>query len=235
MRKTDKQAGRKLFTRLVAIALFSLAAQGGGCGGPAFEVVPVDGTYAGLSYPELAAKWWQWALTIPKVSNPLFDQTGAACQTAQQGPVFFLAGYFADQPVAQAMRSCTIPADKALFFPLANSMWATDIGTPEVTLRMKAQASQDKAKNMASEIDGIPVPDVSSYRTQSIAFSVTMPEGNYFEDPPGHVRSPCVDDGVYLLIKPLSPGAHDVHLHGEFTNTDSPDYVIDVGYHLNVQ
>lgn len=76
------------------------------------------------------------------------------------------AGFPAELGIPRTLPTCTIPDDKALFFPLASSMGATDIGTPEATLRMKAKASQQGAKNMASESDGISVPDVSSYRIE---------------------------------------------------------------------
>ena len=46
----------------------------------------------GNSYAQWTEKWWQWVLSIPEDKNPLNDQTGKNCSTAQSGNVWFLAG-----------------------------------------------------------------------------------------------------------------------------------------------
>src|SRR5213594_853400 len=48
----------------------------------------------GVSYGAWSARWWQWALSIPKATNPILDTTGANCAQAQSGPAWFLAGTF---------------------------------------------------------------------------------------------------------------------------------------------
>src|SRR5439155_18359487 len=74
------------------------------------DVLPVLSTYATLS-----AQWWQWILGIPAASNPGLDTTGQFCGMNQSGPVWFLAGTFASEPVTL---SCTVLAVRAMFFPL---------------------------------------------------------------------------------------------------------------------
>ena len=44
----------------------------------------------------LGAKWWQWALEIPKPINPLIDAN--PCNVNQHGYFFFLAGVFIPVP-----------------------------------------------------------------------------------------------------------------------------------------
>ncbi len=70
----------------------------------------------GRSYSKWAAMWWQWALSEPKATNPVIDPNGADCAEGQSGKVWFLAG--SPTPVT---RNCTVPAGKALFFPVINS------------------------------------------------------------------------------------------------------------------
>jgi hypothetical protein len=68
---------------------------------------------------ELTAQWWQWALSIPTVVNPLEDTTGANCMVGQSDPVWFLAGFFNG---SAATRSCSVPEGAALFFPVINAI-----------------------------------------------------------------------------------------------------------------
>src|SRR4030081_3634226 len=81
-----------------------------------------------MTYGQWSARWSQWALAIPKGTNPLLDTTGAKCAVGQGGPVWFLAGTFGSGSVS---RSCTVPAGKALFFPVVNAFYVQE--PPDVT------------------------------------------------------------------------------------------------------
>ncbi len=74
---------------------------------------------ADKAYPPpevLSGHWWQWALSIPAAINPITDATGEFAAVGQSGPVWYLAGNFGGTTV----RTVTVPADKALFFPILN-------------------------------------------------------------------------------------------------------------------
>lgn len=71
----------------------------------------------GISYGNWTAKWEQWLLSEPQVTNPATDQTGKNCGENQKGPVWFLAG----TPGGTATRTCTIPAGKAILFGIINN------------------------------------------------------------------------------------------------------------------
>src|SRR4051794_22907267 len=85
-------------------------------------VLPPVSTPYGLTYAQWSARWWQWAFSIPGPVNPLIDTTGAQCAQGQSGNVWFLAGLWVDPPLVPntAVRTCTVPSGKALFFPVAN-------------------------------------------------------------------------------------------------------------------
>jgi hypothetical protein len=157
-------------------------------------------------------RWWQWLLSIPAVKNPNFDTTGANCAQKQAGPVFFLAGTFG----GSAVRSCTVPAGKALFFPILNSIFGAGAGDCDPTnpgvpcnladLRVSSIAAQDLVTLTAS-IDDEPLENLRQQRVQSPAFTITLPAGAVFGLPAG-TDAPNVSDGYWLLLPPLPAGKH---------------------------
>src|SRR5271157_309429 len=94
-------------------------------GGPAMgQLIPPDSAQA-----KLADHWWQWIVSRPVSTNPLFDQTGAQAYQGLQdvsgvGEAFFLAG--APGPNSNSAdgywrRTITAYAGVPLFFPIMNS------------------------------------------------------------------------------------------------------------------
>src|SRR5690242_9767294 len=102
-------------SRLPILLLCLLAACGGtedssGGGDETTPVVPLGPTtqHYGHGYEGWIAAWVQWLYAIPAASSPMRDDTGAHCQAAQAGPVFYLAG--SDHSVS---RSCSVPSGMA--------------------------------------------------------------------------------------------------------------------------
>ena len=105
-------------TGLLAILLAGHAAPASANGADPGVLPPPARPY-GSTYAEWSARWWQWALAIPAASNPLND--GSDClhvAEGQSGPVWFLGG--AIDKSANLERNCSVPVDKALFFPVIN-------------------------------------------------------------------------------------------------------------------
>jgi len=191
------------------------------------------------SFEKLSAEWQQWALSIPAPENPQLDTTGQNCVVGQRGPVWFLAGVFGGGP---ATRTCSIPEDKALYFPVINSV---QINTPNVCgqtgvlsvreLRNAATLFIDGATNLSVTVDGIAIKRLR--RVRSKVFVVALPEKNIFVEPcaplpvPAGIYSPAVDEGFYVLLKPLSLGPHALHFHAE---NPSQGFTLDVTYNLTV-
>ena len=193
-------------------------------------------------FPSLTAQWWQFAISIPTAVNPLVDSTGADCVVGQRGQVWFLAGTFFGGTVT---RNCSIPAGVALFFPVINSV---QINTPNVCgqtgslsvsdLRALSAPFIDAATNLSVQVDGKPVEDL--FRVKSNVFATTFPADNIFNAPcagaglgavPAAVYSPSVDDGFYVLLKPLSVGSHTLHILSE---VPSQGFSLDVTYDLTI-
>jgi hypothetical protein len=156
--------------------------------------------------------------------------------------VFFLAGDFGG-PVE---RTCTVPAGKAIFFPLLNTAY---IGFPCDARNLpgcEADQALEQANDIATllsfispflngatlscEIDGHALKHLLSYFEQSSAiFSVTLPEDSIYGLPAGPYH-PWVDTGYYLMVAPLRPGPHTIH----FQCHNGGGFFLEVTYHLTV-
>ena len=240
----DRRVSQALMAgAFLAIAVCSSAAAANN--GLKSRVVQPDTVIAGRTYGEWSAAWWQWALSIPVSSHPLFDN--GSCTVGQSGQVFFLGGKFCatNNPncnASSASRNCTVPSGKSLFFPIVNSedSVAEEVanGTPRRTineLRTFVQGAIDGTAGLEVDLDGKSLKDLSAFRIQSSAFGFTVPDDNLFkasgENVAGGTYFPAVDDGVYVLLNPLPAGSHLLHFTGSFP---AFNFTLDITYHLTV-
>ncbi len=198
-------------------------------------VLPPNSHAYGKTYGAWSAAWWQYVVAQPVSSNPLFDPTGAGCRNGQSGKVFFLVGD-ATSPRDQ----CTVPAGKALFFPLVN---AFNVNTPSVEPPKTAQEAWDELEGifgpfsaLHASIDGVAVanldPATTPYRAcagpdarcGAPAFSMFLPAENIFGNPgiTEGTYEPAVADGFYLMLAPLTRGPHTITFGGEGLYAGSP-------------
>jgi len=237
--KDSLKGWRRLASALGAVVgLMVLTAIAFAQDNPNPRVLPIHSSPFGNTYGEWSARWWQWLFSVPAATNPVNDSTGAQCAQGQTGKVWFLAGTF----VGAVTRTCSVPQGKALFFPIENATFGAAVGDceptapgvrcVEVVLRAAAAASMDSV-TLEGSIDGVPLLDLSDYRVQSPVFSVTVPEGNLVGIPSG-TYTPMVSDGYWLMLAPLSRGAHDIHFKVVVTGGVFNGSVTEVTYHLNV-
>jgi hypothetical protein len=188
----------------------------------------------GKTLADWSTAWWQWSVSVPSDKNPLNDKTGKNCQEAQNGPVWFLGGTFG----GSADRTCNIPSDRAILFPVYNAECSTaeyPQYKTESDLLKCAKDQIDKVTSMDTSIDGKKITDLQKYRTQSTLFQLTLPKNNVFGTGPGPTNS--VSDGFWLLLSPLSPGSHQIHFSNsavDFTSSAPMNFASAVTYHLNV-
>jgi hypothetical protein len=192
----------------------------------------------------LAAQWWQWALAEPALVNPLSDTTGQYAAVNQRGRVWFVAGSFSSTPIT---RTFTVPAGKALFFPIVNVVAVEDgigkggvfvfpppnhpVPQPVQTAQAVVSSIIATATGLSCEVDGIPLPITSANLEQSTPFSTFLPENNILGVPAG-VYFPFVDSGYYVLLAPLSSGFHTIHFAGTI---EAFSLSIDVTDNITVQ
>lgn len=195
-----------------------------------------DASPFNIKFKEWSAQWWQFALSIPTNENPLLDITGDKCGVGQRGPVWFLVGTVGNStPVS---RSCNVPEGKALFFPVLNNFIANDITQHDsiAILRDTVAALIDDTTAISVKLDGKPIARIDrKFRVRSIVFELSLPEDNIFDIsptaacPPSGICSPSVDDGFYLMLKPLPVGNHTLQIKGATTT-----FSVDVSYNLSV-
>jgi hypothetical protein len=182
-------------------------------------IVPPKARLQGLSYSQWQARWEKWVDSLPASTHP-FNPGGSVLQ-GQTGNVWFLTGTGSFTP---EVRDITIPTGKFLLFPILAVECSTVESPPfhgdnEAELRAGTKFFMDRGTGLSAEIDGVPVNNVGAYRRQSTVVSFTLPDDNIFGVPAG-TSGHSVDDGVFLMVKPLSVGSHTIHFYGVFDLTD---------------
>ena len=195
-------------------------------------VIPPQAEAHGMMYAEWSATWWQWALSLPVDQNPFFDENRGCANGAngQRGPVWFLTGVI--NVSGTAVRDCTLPAGKALFFPIINVECSTlepgDFhGDNEAELRACAKGFH--FGNVFAEVDGVAVQNLDRYLVDSPLFPFTVPLNNVLGVAADTGLS--VSNGYYLMLAPLSVGEHVIHFGGTFTDFA---FSLDITYNLTV-
>jgi len=195
-------------------------------------VFPPNKPAYGMTYAEWSARWWLWVTAMTMDRHPLADT--AECSRGQFGPVWFLGGNFSG--ASGGARKCTVPAGKALFFPIANvdcsSLEQAPFygGTPQER-RACARAMGDTAYGLAVEIDGVSLKYLNKYRATSpnAVFAVApLPNVLGVDAASGEL----VGDGYYLLLEPLPSGQHTIHFIGSFAN---PAFTVEETYSITVR
>ncbi len=189
----------------------------------------------GRTYGEWSAKWWQWLFSVPASESPFLGQGEVDCQINQHGPVVFLAGAPSG---TTAVRSCTVPAGKPLFFPVLNGVYRNE--PPEnLTVAEKRDVLEKffsdthpgfpadfgfpgvRACKVTATLDGAPVNlKTPIVRVQSPPFLVDSGDDPVF--PPANLIEPeAISEGFWVLLGPLSVGEHTLHFSGSFCELDN--------------
>ncbi len=234
---------KKLAAWLMAWAVAALcttASAGNGNAGKAVGnlgnpgVAPPQSKPYGKSYSEWSMEWWLYAASLPLSINPFGHGTDGTI--GQSGPVWFLGGTFTGD---NTVRQITVPAGKALFFPVmdvecSNIEAPPFFGSNEAELRVCAKAFADDQiagvyGPLFCRLDGVDIKNVTAYRFATPLMQLTFPEAvpasdNFFAvDIAAGQTVYSVGDGVYLLLNPLPVGVHTLEFPSiQYTITVSP-------------
>jgi hypothetical protein len=222
-----------VFGIILALALVPTTSQGQ-------DQQPVfsrDEVIRGLTYGQWTAAWWQYVLSIPNSQNPLYDGDGQ-CSITQSGPVFFLVGSY----VGTVKRECeNIPAKTPILIPIINTECsnvepAPFFGemAPDRSACAKILIDGVSKTTLMAKIDGVSVNNLSKFRVQSPDFYFNMPSIDNILFLDGVSAGNSTSDGYWLMLKPLSPGRHVIHVFGECVSGDCAGFSQDIKYILNV-
>jgi hypothetical protein len=214
---------------VVVILLLSTAYVAFARGNAHHGVLPPASHIQGLTYGEWLAKWWQYTLTIPASENPLTGGSGANCVFQRVGNVaLVVANSTLGTPI-----HCEVPAGTMLYVEVLGAECSTlepppFYGGNEAELRACAQ--EFVPQDIQATIDGKVVRNLSKYIVISPLYEFTVPEDNIFGVPAG-TTGQSVGYGAYLMLAPLSPGKHTLHLSGtypafEFTADKTFDLIV---------
>jgi hypothetical protein len=182
-------------------------------------IAPIDSRPYNKSYEQWAVEWWEWAYETPIENNPQYNSVG--CVSSQKGDVWFLHGNFFR--TNDTVRTCNLPANTALFFPISNISYssfqkdAKETKTKESFLNLfQCKQSTDQVEAM---IDGVAVPSMKSYFVAPHFFNavkdvdhINAAEGY------GDVKwKTSVDTGYYLFLYPLTSGPHTISWNANTT------------------
>jgi hypothetical protein len=159
----------------------------------------------------LTEAWWTWAITEPSPLEGNY-KGGPRCEGEFIDGVFFLAGTTG----GDATRTCTVPADTALFFPVINSFCTDDEPNyPQCGADFVSTALANGEPY--ATLDG---QDLQISRIATGPFTLTVPKRNIFKAPAGPYTA--VSDGLWVYLpQGLEPGEYTVQFGGDFGDVAS--------------
>ncbi|MEZ4399158.1 MAG: hypothetical protein R3B06_04020 [Kofleriaceae bacterium] len=211
-----------------------------------YPLIRQDTALGAWVYQQLGKGWLRWMVAIPAATNPVLDQTGAACGIGQAGPVWYLAGTFG----GSVTRSCDVPFGKLLYFPLVNAFstvppfavtpetdeayWTAQVTpyllgtrTDTCALRLRLDGREILADTAAR--------DLALWTAVLDPFPVVLAEAGIYGDFPGGVWPLGYFGGHYALFAPLTRGDHTLEFGGARCDAGTPFFEVSATYHLHVQ
>ncbi|MFE6049178.1 signal protein [Kitasatospora sp. NPDC056446] len=186
-------------------------------GAPATQEPPPDAdpaytarVQAILPY-DVQAAWWSWAASIEQARNPVLDRDGHLCGQGQKADLWFLAG----TTDGAATRSCLIPADMPIIFPVVNL-----IGVRSDCVDFMAVAEG------GATLDG---RALTVERIEPTPTEFDSVKGNPFTGGAASGKAYRYACGLWVRMEPLTPGRHELSLRGS-----SGGFATAVDYHLQV-
>jgi hypothetical protein len=186
----------------------------------------------GKDLKELTEAWWTWALAVPSPMQGDYSSPDPRCEGDFVDGVFFLAG---TSPLVQtegdATRTCTVPADTALFFPAINAFCTEDEPDYPQCARDPVNTALANGETFAT-LDG---EDLKIRRLATGPFTLILPEPNIFPGVPGGpYEHRAISDGLWVYLpQGLEPGEYTLQFGGTSVAFGEP-FSVNVTYELTV-
>jgi hypothetical protein len=207
---------------------------------PAAQVYQPDEKPLGRSYGDWGQRWWQWVTSMPRDRNPLARQDLPLDGSLWPGSVMMLIGdaWAGPNPKGPCERTVSAPPDKAILVPIAACAVYFTTGNPtglDSELHNESLGVMDRVENLSMTVDDRQIPNLSRFRVQSDPFLVRKTNKGRPVFPHLIVERRMVSDGFFVMLKPLPPGEHVIHVQARDREADKPGTgVIDVTYKITV-
>lgn len=171
-------------------------------------LLPASVSVAGATQDDWSRQWWQWAGSFDRSESPVADRSGARCGSRQAGEVWFLAGTYGTQ---RTIRTCRVPKDKYLFFPLINYVVARSPEGNSSCEHVKATAARmtEGVSALVLQLDGVRYEGLETHR---LATPECFDLGS--RTPERFRIYPTAANGYYVMLKPLPVGRHTLDFGG---------------------
>jgi hypothetical protein len=188
---------------------------------------------------KLTAEWSNWAFSTSPSPLEGSYTGGTQCEGEYVEGVFFLAGAaFGSPPTVE--RTCTVPADTPILFPVFNVVCSAafdplqEVDDPKPYHKKCAKPFiDDFADPPSTFLATLNGQDLTLQRIASGQFWWTIPiEDAPFGVPTGTYRA--ASDGLWVYLEEgLAPGEHTIVFKGSFKDTPGGDFEgTEVTYHL---
>jgi hypothetical protein len=188
-----------------------------------------------LDKAELTQEWWTWAMTDPSPLDGSYNG-GEQCNGEFVDGVFFLAGAAFDPNNLEVNRTCTVPPNTPILFPVVNVIcseaWSEDPTPYDQCATDITDQTVDPPSTWYATLDG---KDLKMQRIASGIFDWTIESNNNpFLRPAGTYQAGS--DGQWVLLEDgLKKGTYTVQFGGTFKDTPFGDFEgAKVTYTLNV-
>jgi hypothetical protein len=201
------------------------------------------------AYEELSKRWLEWALAQPYTQSAINDQTGEKCDVDQDDKVWMLAGTHGG-PVT---RSCEIPFNTPLFFPLVNRWIMPGLDPTDMPddvpgfiawVESYFATQRSRACELHLTLDGEPLLADLEEIDQELYVAVTEPFDVYLNadnwatvyGKQEGVYPLTFIDGHWALLQPLPPGDHVLEFGGTTCNAaGGVQFMTSAVYELHVE
>jgi hypothetical protein len=216
----------------------------------------------------LGAAWWSWAVSTPIDKNPLVDPQGSdgyaggpKCDgqpvTKTAAKKWFLAGTIGNidangniLPDPRSERTCDVPANTELFFPIVNTLFTREVDRPvngndpatEGQILAGAKHAMDDyltPANYYARVDGKNIPSSQIVRGASQPFTIDFYMGkdnNTFKDdnplaPFGYQgKQTAASDGLWVKLPPMKKGEKHTIVFGGTFDYEGGEFYPGIGY-----
>lgn len=177
----------------------------------------MDSDPYGKTYGQWTVEWWSWFFSTPKSRNPVLDATGEYASINQPlDYVWFLAGKYADGDSKRfPVRSCTIPSNRSILFPVinceANPLEYHELKSNEDIIA-RVKKDEDSIVKKECFVDGNRIPS-QRVKSDPLIFELNVVPDNCANIKEGGITYASAD-GYWVFLKPLPLGEHNISFRG---------------------